>query len=37
VLEELPRQVAEYYQLMGLTPENIINSYGGTHYYNLGK
>ena len=29
VLEELPRQVAEYYQLMGLTPEDVINSYEG--------
>ena len=27
VLEELPRQVSEYYQLMGLTPDDIVNSY----------
>jgi hypothetical protein len=27
VLEELPRQVAEYYQLLGLTPDDVVNSY----------
>ena len=37
VLEELPRQVSEYYQLMGLTPNDIINSYEGNFYCNSGK
>lgn len=27
VLEELPRQVSEYFQLMGLSPQDVRNSY----------